>query len=107
MLAAVPPAARVVTHYESYFAAPRAELRRVLRLLDLVPPSGALRRACAGIAPTLAHHRSEGDLPEGLATCYRRLCAEGGRPALRRPAGPSVNGAAEPALSAARLPRLG
>jgi hypothetical protein len=91
VLAAVPPAERVVTHYESYFEAPRAELRRVLWLLDLVPPRGAVRRACAGIAPTLAHHRgAPGDLggdglPAGLAECYRELCAEGARrcPAAR------------------------
>ena len=85
-LAAVPPAERVVTHYESYFRAPRAELRRVLRLLDLLPPRGAGRRACAGIVPTLAHHRAApgdlggADLPPGLVECYRELCAEGGRP---------------------------
>jgi hypothetical protein len=80
VLAAVPPAERVVTHYESYFGPPRAELRRVLRLLDLAPPRGAVRRACAGIAPALAHHRSEGELPEGLRACYHTLCAEGDRP---------------------------
>ncbi|HZY88080.1 MAG TPA: hypothetical protein VFE78_24810, partial [Gemmataceae bacterium] len=45
------------------------------------PPRGALARACAGIAPTLAHHRSGGDLPEGLSACYSGLCAEGDRPA--------------------------
>jgi hypothetical protein len=116
VLAAAPPAERVVTHYESYFEAPRAELRRVLRLLDLVPPRGGVRRACAGIVPTLAHHRGEPDdlagarLPDGLAECYRSLCDEAGwcppavrpprarrlgmsrKPAAPRPAPPAVPG---------------
>jgi hypothetical protein len=107
VLAAVPPAGRVVTHYESYFEAPRAELRRVLRLLDLVPPRGALARACAGIAPTLAHHRAApGDLggdglPPGLEECYRALCTEGGRrpsAARRRRSarGPQAGGSVAP-----------
>jgi hypothetical protein len=106
VLAAVPPAERVVTHYESFFEAPRAELRRVLRLLDLLPPRGAVRRACAGIVPTLAHHRAApGDLggdglPPGLVECYRELCAEGGRrlPAVR-PA-PAPAGATAPLMAA-------
>jgi hypothetical protein len=86
VLAAVPPQRRVVTHYESYFRAPQAELRRVLRLLDLTPPRGAVGRACAGIVPTLAHHRAapadldEDGRPPGLVECYRRLCVEGAGP---------------------------
>jgi len=84
VLAAAPPEERVVTHYESYFQSPRAELRRVLRLLDVTAPRGAVRRACAVIAPTLVHHRgapgglAEAGLPDGLAACYRDLCAEAG-----------------------------
>ena len=60
---------------------------------DLLPPGGAVRRACAGIVPTLAHHRAApGDLesaglPDGLAACYRALCEEAGwRPAAIQPA---------------------
>jgi hypothetical protein len=103
VLAAVPPDERVVTHYESYFEAPRAELSRVLRLLDLVPPCGAVARACAGIVPTLAHHHAapadfgEDGLPPGLVECYRELCAEGARPAAVQPApGPQPLATATP-----------
>jgi hypothetical protein len=81
-------------------------LRRVLRLLDLLPPRGAVRRACAGIVPTLAHHRatpgdfSGNDLPPRLAECYRVLCAEGGRrpPAVRPALAPA--GATAPLMAA-------
>jgi hypothetical protein len=108
VLAAVPPACRVVTHYESYFTAPRAELRRVLRLVDVVPPRGAVARACAGIAATLAHHRGAPDdlgqvgPPGGLAASYRALCAEAGWRPAAAPRGRARGGAARREAAAPR-----
>jgi hypothetical protein len=81
LLAAVPPGDRVVTHYDAYFHDAEGELRRVLDLLGMARMDEALRRACASIHPTLAHHHAraddlarEGAAPE-LLGCYQDLCA--------------------------------
>ncbi len=75
------PADRVITHYDSYFRDPRAELRRVLGALGIAAGEDRLEQACATIRPALAHHRTTRDEPGGpaeLANCYRVLCTEAG-----------------------------
>jgi hypothetical protein len=85
-LQALPPGRWVVTHYESYFSDPRAELRRVLTLLELPFQPHDLEQACGTIRPTLIHHRaSEDDLsaagaPDEVLSCYRSLCQQAGFP---------------------------
>jgi hypothetical protein len=84
--AVVPPDDRVVTHYDSYFHDPRAELRRVLGLLGIGATPGLLDQACATVNPSLVHHRTtEDDLVAAggsaeLVDCYRALCTEAGIP---------------------------
>jgi len=83
---ATSPECRVVTHYESYYLDPRAELRRVLRLLGMTTTEACLDRACARINPSLVHHRVTVDelIEKGssaeLVTCYLQLCDEGDLP---------------------------
>jgi hypothetical protein len=81
-LAATTPSSRVVTHYESYFRDPEAELRRVLRSLDLSVSHVQVREACTTIKTSLVHHRdwtSSADTVghDEVEECYRALCAEG------------------------------
>ena len=77
----------VLTHYDRYFTDPCSELRRVLGLLGLGAGDGEVSRACASIAPSLAHHRvTVEDLiraggPGELVVCYLALCQG---PARRR-----------------------
>lgn len=84
ILSAVPSERRLVTHYQSYFEDPGAELRRVLKWLDLHVSDEAISRACARVSASLRHYRmttSElivAGLPNELLDLYFRLCAEAG-----------------------------
>lgn len=51
VLAEVPAERLVVTHYEAYLFEAPAELRRVVRELDLPIASGAIAQACAVVSP--------------------------------------------------------
>jgi hypothetical protein len=84
ILDAVPPAQRVVTHYDSFFADPRAELRRLLEFLGITAPEQTVVQACESIVSGLRHSRSGlGDLeqvcpPAQVLELYRDLCAASG-----------------------------
>jgi hypothetical protein len=81
---ATDPENRVITHYDSYFGAARAELRRVLGLCGLQVAEGRLDRACGSIKPSLTHHHGTVDdlvqagAPAEVVRCYLDLCAEAG-----------------------------
>lgn len=57
LLRLVPPENRIVTHYESYFADARAEVRRIADWLGLGAPDEAIAAACAAASDGLRHHR--------------------------------------------------
>lgn len=57
LMAATQPENRVVTHYAAYFHNPRAELTRVLSLLNLPVADAEIERACAAVLPQLRHSR--------------------------------------------------
>ena len=84
LLSATLPAHRLVTHYQSYFQNPRAELRRVLDWLDLEASDEAIERACAQISVGLRHHHVitaeviGADVPDEVLGLYLTLCAEAG-----------------------------
>lgn len=89
LLSAVPPAQRVVTHYQTYFQDPRAEVRRVSDWLGLHASDETVGRACAHISDALRHHQvSTNELTAAGASdevveLYLSLCAEAG-PVCRR-----------------------
>jgi hypothetical protein len=94
--AAVPAERAVVTHYDSYFADPAAELDRVLRFLGLDPPE-SLRVAAIASASAGARHQRRGtrDLDASGADAsvrrmYESLCARSG-PVLARVPPPSAS----------------
>ncbi len=117
LLETAPPERRVVTHFESYFADPAAETRRVLAALHASVPDEVIERAATGALPHLRHHRvSDESLPARITDLYARLCAEAGpvyqraqalprsqpAPALAPPALPGV--LPEPAPAVPELP---
>jgi hypothetical protein len=84
LLEAMPKGRRIVTHYDSWFADPGAELRRISGLLQLEIPEPLLASAVATVKGGHRHQRSSG---KGLAEVsfngeiletYRALCEEAG-----------------------------
>lgn len=75
---------RVVTHYESYFRDPVAELRRVLGALGLTVDPEALARCRETVKPSLRHGRfstadvAETGVPGKLVAVYERFCKAAG-----------------------------
>lgn len=84
LLTCVPPNDRIVTHYESYFHDPTAELRRVLRLLNAPLAEEAIQRASQFASLSVRRHQSTladllaANLPEEILTIYTTLCLEAG-----------------------------
>lgn len=83
-LSAMPPTQRVVTHYESYFQDPNAELQRVANAIGMEVSPGVVSRACAHISSDLRHHRiktteaSPIQVPDEVLDLYLELCREAG-----------------------------
>lgn len=84
VLANTTPENRIVTHYESYFVDPAAELRRVTTALGMSVSDAAIAEACATTQQRL-RHASAGvtDLlnsrpPAEVVTTYMQLCNEAG-----------------------------
>ena len=84
LLSAIPAQQRVVTHYESYFVDPTAELQRVSNRIGMEVQSGVIPRASAHIANDLRHHRmttsglSATNVPDEVLALYLKLCQEAG-----------------------------
>ncbi|MCG6963740.1 MAG: sulfotransferase [Acidobacteria bacterium] len=77
------PGRYIVTHYESWFSNPHAELIRVASWVGLSPGPAELERAVAGIDPDLRRNiagkgQSISDLPPSICTLYEAMCAEAG-----------------------------
>ena len=79
------PTERVVTHYDSYFHSPQAELRRVLKSLNIPVSSKIIDQACATISEQLRHSTitnqglSESKIPSDVLDIYLMLCDEARR----------------------------
>jgi hypothetical protein len=84
LLSATLPTERVVTHYDTYFYNPQAELRRVLGLLNMSASSEAIEQACSTISTALRHvwvmnQELRGiRIPVDVLDCYIRMCGEAG-----------------------------
>jgi len=84
LLSAIPPEQRVVTHYQSYFQDPAAELQRVANTIGLEVSPDVVNRACAYISGDLRHHRIKPselaamNVPNEVRALYLELCREAG-----------------------------
>lgn len=84
LLSAVPPANRIVTHYQSYFQNAGAELRRVSDWLGLEVSNEAVEHACVHVSADLRHHSVmtaelvATGVPDEVLRLYLSLCAEAG-----------------------------
>ena len=82
LLASARPEDRLLTHYDSYFVNPVAELRRVLSFLEMDVTDEEVARSCSAILPGLRHNRSDARgpsrvrLPSEVADLYARMCGE-------------------------------
>ena len=80
ILADTSPGERLVTHYDSYFINPEAEIDRLNQWLGLAPDGEAISAAREAIIAS-AHHetvRSDEVLPYDVAQVYQALCSEAG-----------------------------
>ncbi|MGE3804446.1 MAG: sulfotransferase family protein [Gemmataceae bacterium] len=83
LLEATRPEERLVTHYESYFHHPEAELRRVLSWLGLATSGPGFEQALASIRRPLKHHETTisatlEQIPPQILDAYMEMCAEAG-----------------------------
>jgi hypothetical protein len=81
LLEQVSPERRTVTHYDTFFLDPEAEMARVCAFAGLEPAPPPVRR-------DLRHHATDVDLgdagtSDGLRSLYDRLCREAGTPPPR------------------------
>jgi hypothetical protein len=82
ILAATGPENRLVTHYDSYFVNPEAELRRIFKFLSIRVSDEQIGKSCSAISPELRHHRSAARntsgvrVPHEVADLYSRMCEE-------------------------------
>lgn len=82
LLSSLPPGERIVTHYESYFQDPIAELKRVANRAGMQVPADVISRACAYVSDDLRHHRTETNelaainVPDEVLDMYLNLCRE-------------------------------
>ena len=80
LLEAAPPDQLLLTHYDSYFADPQAELRRVLAHCGVEISNSAVTEACTAVRHALHHNRvSADDLLDAQVSAeviemYVRLC---------------------------------
>ena len=92
ILADTDPGRRLVTHYDSFFLDPDAELERIVGWAGLEADENARQAALASIAPHIRQQSitpgppdpaadddgSEADVPADLAQLYDELCGEAG-----------------------------
>jgi GT2 family glycosyltransferase/glycosyltransferase involved in cell wall biosynthesis len=84
IIATTSPQERIITHYSSYFLDCPAELRRILRFLEIELPDDAIERACAASKGSLRHHTStvqelfKTDVPAEVVKLYRGLGTQAG-----------------------------
>jgi hypothetical protein len=84
ILAHTGPENRLITHYDSYFINPEAELRRTLNYLDMRVSEEQIERSCTAVAHELRHDRhaareaSAPRVPREVAELYSRMCEEAG-----------------------------
>jgi hypothetical protein len=79
-----PSGRRIVTHYDSYFLDPVAEMQRLLAAVGMSAEEETIEAACAEIAAGMRHNRFESSdleavgVPAEVIDIYRRLRAEAG-----------------------------
>jgi hypothetical protein len=92
LLTAAPPEQRVVTHYQSYFQDPIAELQRVAKAIGMEVSVDLINRACAHISGDLRHHCAKTtelaaiDESDEVLAVYEQLCREAGKVYEHQPA---------------------
>jgi hypothetical protein len=82
LLEATLPEDRIVTHYESFFRDPAAELQRLLQFLGMLASEDRIAQACGVVATKLRHQKAhpkavaESNNNSEAASLYTELCRE-------------------------------
>ncbi len=85
VLASTEPHERIITHYDSYFINPEAELNRILSFIGLTATSEMKEQACNEVSFYLRHHLStmqdvqKAGIPPEVIDLYRDMCIEAGQ----------------------------
>jgi GT2 family glycosyltransferase/predicted nucleic acid-binding Zn-ribbon protein len=82
LLAATQPGNRLITHYDSYFADPVAEIRRVIEFLKVDVADADLAQAASickkGLRNNRVDRQSYLGIPHSVTKLYQRMCAQAG-----------------------------
>lgn len=83
IFSAVSPEDLVVTHYDAYFYAPKAELRRILDLLNIPASKKIIEGACSTVSANLRHQIVpievlSSEVAPDILKCYLDLCEQAG-----------------------------
>lgn len=84
LLSASSPENRIITHYNTFFSNPTAELRRLLDFIGLSTDELLIQKACMSSAPSLRHNQSSLESLIALAgsleivNLYVEMCAAAG-----------------------------
>ncbi len=84
LLGSIPREQRIITHYDTYFADPEAEIRRVLDFLTLSAGDKRIEQSCSAVSRGLRHHRftTQQMLDVGVTPAvfdlYIAMCVEAG-----------------------------
>jgi glycosyltransferase involved in cell wall biosynthesis len=83
-LDAIPVENRVVTHYDSYFVDPQAELRRLLDFAGIRAEEAVIQQACSSILDSMRHAHSTteelttNNAPADIIALYATMCSLAG-----------------------------
>lgn len=84
LMTSVAPAYRLITHYNTYFAEPETELRRLLEFMNIKVDNDTIRGACQATLSSLRHNRAafgnliETGAPLDVANLYAEMCSQAG-----------------------------
>ena len=82
VLNSVLPEDRIITHYEAYFHDPEAELRRVLRFLDMNVADDLINQSVSEVSGSMRRNQFRGaqlleaGTPPEVVTLYQDMCQE-------------------------------
>ena len=88
LMTSVAPTHRLITHYNTYFAEPEAELHRLLEFMNIEVDNEAIREACQATLLSLRHNRAtfgnliEAGAPLDAVNLYLEMCKQAGQPYL-------------------------
>lgn len=85
LMTSIAPTHRLITHYDMFFADPKAELRRVLEFINIEASDSTIRSACRATLSSLKHNHAEFrnlievGTPLDIVNLYMEMCSQSGQ----------------------------